>query len=97
MVNNNSQYSSFKQVILEYLQGKKYEPLGEKSLFSKLKIPAKFHELCKQILKDLIDEKIIVFKRKQYHLNKPAKEILVGVIRLHAKGFGFVQLQQPAP
>ncbi len=97
MVNNNSQYASFKQVILEYLQGKKYEPLGEKSLFSKLKIPAKFHELCKQILKDLIDEKIIVFKRKQYHLNKPAKEILVGVIRLHAKGFGFVQLQQPAP
>lgn len=93
---NNSQYTSFKQVILEYIQGKKYEPLGEKSLFSKLKIPAKFHELCRQILKDLVTDGTIVFKRKQFHLNKPEREILSGIIRLHAKGFGFVQLDQPA-
>jgi ribonuclease R len=95
MTDTDPQYDSFKQVILEYLQGKKYEPLSEKSLFSKLKIPAKFQEICRQILKDLVDEGIILVKRKQFHLNKPAREILSGVIRMHAKGFGFVVLDHP--
>ncbi len=91
----DKQYHSFKQVILEYIQGKKYEPMGEKTLFSKLKIPQKFHELCRNILQDLIKEKIIVFKRKQFLLNKPAKEVLTGIIRVHTKGFGFVVLDNP--
>ena len=89
------QYDSFKQIILEFISGKKYEPVGEKKLFSKLKIDTKFHELCKQILKDLLDSKVIVFKRKQYLLNKPAKEVMTGVIRVHNKGFGFVVLDHP--
>ncbi len=95
MTNSDPQYSSFKQVILEYLQGKKYEPTGEKTLFSKLKIAPKFQGLCRQILKDLMDEGIILLKRKQFHLNKPAREVLSGVIRMHSKGFGFVVLDHP--
>ena len=89
------QYDSFKQIILEFINGKKYEPVGEKKLFSKLKIEPKFHELCRKILQDLVDEKVIVVKRKQYLLNKPAKEVMTGVIRVHNKGFGFVVLDHP--
>ena len=95
MTNSNPQYDSFKQVILEYVSGKKYEPLGEKSIFSKLKIPAKFQPLCKEILEELVKTKILVFKAKQYHFNKPARELLSGVIKVHVKGFGFVVLDNP--
>lgn len=95
MINHQSQYDSFKQVILEYLQGKKYEPIGERALLSKLKITPKFHGVCRQILKELLSEGVIVLKRKQFHLNKPAKELLTGVIKMHSKGFGFVVLDHP--
>ncbi len=84
------QYNSFRQVILEFLRGKKYEPMGEKVLLTQLKINSKFYSLCRQILKDLVQEGIIVVKRKQFCLNKPAAEVVSGVIRLHPKGFGFV-------
>ncbi len=95
MQNSDPQYETFKQVILEYIQGKKYEPVGEKSLFSKLKINSKFQGLCRQILKDLMHEGVLLYKRKQFHLNKPLKEVLTGVIRVHSKGFGFVVLDPP--
>lgn len=97
MTETHPQYQTFRQVILEYLRGKKYEPSGEKTLFSKLKIPPKFHEVCSQVLKDLVQEGILVTKRKQYHLNKPTQELASGVIRVHPKGFGFVELDAPAP
>ncbi|MGR3912857.1 MAG: ribonuclease R [Candidatus Rhabdochlamydia sp.] len=96
MVNQQSQYPTFKQLLLEHLQGKKFKPCGEKTLLARLKIAPQFHALCKQILKDLVQEKTVIVRKKQYLPNRPKPETVTGVIHLHPKGFGFVELDPPS-
>lgn len=90
-MSESPQYKTFKQVILEYLRGKKFEPLGEKALFQKLSIAPKFFPLCRSILKELVKEGVVTLQKKQYVRKEPEKELIAGTIRVHAKGFGFVQ------
>ncbi|MGR3973426.1 MAG: ribonuclease R [Candidatus Rhabdochlamydia sp.] len=97
MINQNSYYPTFKNLLLEHLQGKKFKPCGEKALLSKLKIAPQFHTLCKQILQELVQEKIVIVRKKQYLPNKPKAQTVTGVIHLHPKGFGFVELDAPSP
>jgi ribonuclease R len=85
------QYDKFRQVILEYVRGKKFEQLSEKGLFQKLSIPPKFQPLCRTIIKELLNEGILAFKNKRYIRKEAEKELLTGTIRVHSKGFGFVQ------
>jgi len=59
MVKSHPNYDTFRQIILEYIRGKKYEPLGEKELFKKLSISLKFQALCRMILEDLVQEVLI--------------------------------------
>src|SRR3569832_1983802 len=83
-------YDTFKQIILEYTRGKKYEPLGEKAIFQKHNIPHRFQALCRMILEELMEEGIIELFNKKYILRSPLRELMTGTIRVHVKGFGFV-------
>jgi ribonuclease R len=96
MDRNHPNYDKFRQIILEYIRGKKYEPLNEKALFQKLSIASKFQALCKMILQDLIDEGIVQFQNKKYAIGGPPRELMTGTIRVHVKGFGFVQPDHPS-
>ncbi len=96
MDKSDPQYLTFRDVLLEYIHGKKYEPLGEKGIFKKLSIDPKFHLICHQILKDLIDEGVIELRNKKIVLKGPPQELIAGVIHVHAKGFGFVTPDHPA-
>lgn len=90
MVRTHPNYDTFRQIILEYIRGKKYEPLGEKELFKKLSISLKFQALCRMILEDLVQEGIIKISKKKFSLHGPPRELMTGTIRVHVKGFGFV-------
>ncbi|MBS0649190.1 MAG: ribonuclease R [Verrucomicrobia bacterium] len=90
MVKNHPNYDTFKQVILEYIRGKKYLPLTEKELFKKLSISPKFQALCRMILEDLQQEGVLKLSKKKFVLHGPPRELMTGTIRVHAKGFGFV-------
>ncbi|HUD02029.1 MAG TPA: hypothetical protein VMR37_06855, partial [Rhabdochlamydiaceae bacterium] len=59
MTKSHPSYETFKQIILEYIRGKKYFPLGEKELFQKLSISPKFLALCRMILEDLTHEGVL--------------------------------------
>lgn len=96
MSNKNIPYTNFKQILLEYIRGKKYQPLTEKGLFQKLNITEKFHDLCHMILMDLVSEGVLEVKKKKYGLRVSSQELITGVIRVHAKGFGFVIPDHPS-
>ncbi len=96
MVKSHPNYDTFKQIILEYIRGKKYEPLGEKALFQKLSISPKFQALCRRILEELVEEGIIKLSQKKFFLRGPPRELMTGTIRVHVKGFGFVVPDHPA-
>lgn len=91
MSKHHPNYDTFKQVLLEYIQGKRYEPLTEKALFQKLNIVAKYQALCKMIIKDLIEQGLLEIKKKKISKKGPLQELMTGTIRVHVKGFGFVE------
>lgn len=90
MSKTHPNYENFKQIILEYVRGKKYTPLTEKELFKKLTISPKFLALCRMILEDLVKEGILELTQKKYMRRGPPRDLMTGTIRVHAKGFGFV-------
>jgi len=96
MTKSHPSYETFKQIILEYIRGKKYIPLGEKDLFKKLSISSKFLALCRMILDDLMKEGVLELSQKKIVMRGPPRELMTGTIRVHVKGFGFVVADHPA-
>jgi len=90
MSKSHPNYENFKQIILEYIRGKKYTPLSEKELFKKLTISSKFLALCKMILADLVEEGVLALTQKKYVMRGPPRDLMTGTITVLAKGFGFV-------
>lgn len=91
MSEKHPNYDTFKQSLLEYIRGKRYDPLTEKALFQKLNVVPKFQALCKMILNDLIAEGVLELKDKTIAMRGPPRELISGTIRVHVKGFGFVE------
>ena len=87
---NQKQYDNFSKVILQYLSGRSYKPMGQTALFKSLSIPPQFHDLCKKIMTDLLREEIVVVTNKQFSLKQKQQETITGTLRVHARGFGFV-------
>jgi ribonuclease R len=90
MAKTHPNYDTFKQIILEYIRGKKYEPLSEKALFQRLSISPKFQALCRMILEELMEKGVIELSQKKFVLRGLPQELMTGTIRVHVKGFGFV-------
>lgn len=94
-------YENLKKSLLEYMGGKNYSPLSEDQLIQKLQIPPRLVPIFVKILKDLAKEEAVSIKTKKYTLakKKTAKivegEVITGVLRLHPRGFGFLQPDKP--
>jgi ribonuclease R len=86
------------KVIQQFLAGKRYEPMGQKALLQRLKIPKTLESLCKKILEDLVEQGIIEVHNKQFALKKEEinLNLIKGTLRLHHRGFGFVIPDNPA-
>lgn len=91
-------YENFSKVIQQFMQGKRYTPLGQIALFKRLKISSQFYPLCKEIIADLVKQDLLNVEKKRYSLKKNKTfntETISGILRLHAKGFGFVIPENP--
>ncbi len=90
------QYDNFSKVILQFLSGRSYEPMGQAALFKRLNIPPQFHDLCKQIMTDLLRDDLIVVNKKQFSLKVAKQETITGTLRVHTRGFGFLVADHPS-
>jgi len=82
--------TKIRKALLEYIQGKRYEPMGMMALIRKLGFQKPLHDLCKEILEELIDEGVCTLnKRRLYPVTN--RQIIEGQISLHPRGFGFVK------
>ncbi len=68
------------------------QPVSPKKLFALLELPSSFSKIFDDILSDLIKKKSIQKKRDKLSLSKAATPLvyLVGPIKTHPRGFGFV-------
>lgn len=91
MIGSMIKKKNIAKAILEYMGGKRYIPLGQRALFETLQLPEQLFTLFKEVISSLIRDGTIVLKKKQLHLKGREKSEISGIIKIHPRGFGFVQ------
>ncbi|MBS0625339.1 MAG: VacB/RNase II family 3'-5' exoribonuclease [Verrucomicrobia bacterium] len=89
---NSKLAKNLEKTLLQYIQGKRYSPLTALELIEQLDIPEVHQQLFEEILKDLVETKILVCERGRYFIPNAERKLTTGVISVHPKGFGFVKV-----
>ncbi len=76
--------------ILQFMSGRRYRPMLQSELFERLQIPEPLWDACSKIVTSLIQSGEIRVDKNRLSLPQEKEEIVSGVLRMHAKGFGFV-------
>lgn len=76
----------------QFIEGKSYRPMSAAELSNRLHFAPQHDLLFDQIMDSLIQQNILSLQHGKYHYNKiPVEELMTGTLRLHPRGFGFVQ------
>ena len=86
---------NFIGVLRQYVSGKGYQPQTQKELAERLDIAPQHNDLFKQALDYLVDEGILACERRRYCVLDSSSAVITGTIRMHKRGFGFVQPDDP--
>ncbi len=82
-----------KKVIFEFICDPHYVPMKQKELAVLLQIPKEERPDLAEVLEELVEEqKLTLSKRGRY--SRAEKKYAVGTFTSHAKGFGFVSLEE---
>lgn len=84
-------FANIQKTVLQYIQGKGYHPSTLGELRAKLHLPEQHIDLLSQILTTLIKQGIIEVIRGKFTCAQPKINLVVGILRLHPRGFGFVK------
>lgn len=83
------------KVVQQYICGKGYVPLSESDLMERLALPPQHKPILKKVLKELDLRNIVELKKGRYNLKHSSADLVVGVIKMHPRGFGFLQSSDP--
>ena len=84
------------KTILQFMSGKRYKPMLQAELFERLHIPEQLWDPCSRIITDLIQSGQIQVVKNMLGLEQEKEEVISGILRMHAKGFGFVIPDNPS-
>ena len=77
--------------LLQFIQGRRYKPSTYEELAEQLALAPVHLERFKEILDDMISEKILVLQNNKYAVPTTVVPTITGTISVHPKGFGFVK------
>lgn len=81
---------NLRKTLLQFIEGKRYEPLGKIALLKRLGIPQALHTTCRDILDELLAEGTLELLKNRVHLKTVEIQGIRGILRTHPRGFGFV-------
>ncbi|MDE3046820.1 MAG: VacB/RNase II family 3'-5' exoribonuclease [Verrucomicrobiota bacterium] len=82
--------SNLQKTIIQYIQGRRYNPSTLSELTRSLDIPDVHQRLFKEVLTELVDQGELAIQMGKYQLPH-APGLVSGTISIHPKGFGFVR------
>ncbi len=89
-------YDNLLKVTQQFMSGKSFLPLSFDELMEKLCLPPQHELLLKEILDELVEEGTLNLEKGRYSVVSRKKvEIVTGIIKMHPRGFGFVQVEAP--
>jgi ribonuclease R len=82
--------------ILQFMAGKRYIPMKQSELLERLHIPQQLWDVCSKIITGFIETGEIHVDKNRLVIEKEKEEVISGILRMHAKGFGFVIPDNPS-
>jgi ribonuclease R len=75
----------------QFISGKGFNPLTLEELMVRLHLPTQHLAIFTEVLEALVKQGTICQENDRYSLRKEEVEYVTGIIRMHPRGFGFVQ------
>jgi ribonuclease R len=88
-------FQNLKKALEEFMAGKKFSPLSESELIERLSIAPQYIPLFQEVLQELTQQRLVDIHLEKYSWISSQQEVVKGILRMHPRGFGFVQLDQP--
>ncbi len=79
------------RVANQFIMGKGYHPMNESELFKRLQLPQQHKDIFKKVLERMLHDGLIEKKDGRWAPPKADSDVVIGVIRMNPRGFGFVQ------
>jgi ribonuclease R len=89
----NKLANNLTRTLLQFIAGKRYEPMNSEELASQLDIAPIHEKLFLKILTDLVHAGEIAMHRGCFSLPEQKEKLITGTISVHHKGFGFVKVE----
>lgn len=84
-------------VVKQFINGRGYEPLSASELEQRLSIPHVHQELFQKVLAELATRGEILCKEGRYSSADAGHTVVTGTLKVHPRGFGFLQPENPTP
>lgn len=88
---NRRLIENYEKLIQQFMAGKSYRPLQAKELIARLGIPEQHCGIFMKVLKNLVDDRSLSKRDGLYSLEKADEKMVRGILRVHPRGFGFLQ------
>lgn len=83
------------QTFLQFMSGRRYQPLTQEELFHRLGIPDSLRESGVKVIEELLGTGKIHVHNNALALKTQKPDAMSGILRMHPKGFGFVIPDHP--
>lgn len=79
----------------QFIQGKGFYPMAESDLFQRLSFAPQHLTLFREVLSTLLKQTVIELSGGLYRQKHAKNNIVTGILRMHPRGFGFLQTDDP--
>ena len=86
-------FDNILKITQQFMSGKSYVAMNESELFERLRLVPQHREIFGRVLDELHRLHVVNITKNRYSLKTSTNEIVTGVIRVHPRGFGFLQAE----
>lgn len=88
-------FNNLLKISEQFMGGKSFMPLTKKELMSRLSLPPQHEDIFQEVLDQLIHQKLVAEDEGFYSWIPSKSDVMKGIIKMHVRGFGFVQPDNP--
>lgn len=90
-------FQNLLRITEQFMSGKGFTPLSENELMQRLSLPHLHQQIFHEVLEKLVSSNLVENIGNRFAWKKARQDVVIGVIKMHPRGFGFVIPDQPAP
>lgn len=84
-------FNNLLRITEQFMGGKSFMPLSKEELMQRLSLPSQHEEIFQQVLDQLLHQNLIECTLNRYAWKPSQNDIMKGTVKMHPRGFGFVQ------